>query len=77
MKPWTPKDDEIMRTNAGRISDAEIGKLTGHARETVARHRGDAGLPAYHPDRRNMTRRERLMMGAAGVPGDFDPEDHS
>lgn len=60
-KPWTPKDDEIMRTNAGRISDAEIGKMTGHARETVARHRGDAGLPAYHP-----TRRQQLMLDAAG-----------
>jgi hypothetical protein len=60
-RPWTAEDDKTMRENAGRISDAEIGEMTGHARETVARHRGYAGLPAYHP-----TRRQQLLLDAAG-----------
>lgn len=74
-KPWTPKDDETMRTHAGKISAAEIGRMTGHARETVTRHMRDAGLEPYHPGRRTMTRRDRLLLGAAGMPGDFNPEE--
>lgn len=66
-KPWTPKDDETMRTNAGRISDAEIGKMTGHCRQTVTEHRRAADLPAYHPARRKWTRRQQLLGDAAGL----------
>lgn len=56
-----------MRDNAGKLSDAEIARLTGHTRETVCRYRNAAGLEAYHADRRNWTRRQRLLHDAAGV----------
>jgi hypothetical protein len=69
-RPWTAEDDKTMRENAGKLSDAEIGKLTGHARETVCRYRNAAGLEPYHADRRTWTRRERLLHDAAGLEDD-------
>lgn len=63
----TPDDIATIKRMAGQRSAQEIARMIGRARETVARYMAAAGLPAYHPARRAMTRRDRLMLGAAGL----------
>ena len=55
-----------MEQNAGRLSAEEIGRMTGHTAATIQRRMQAAGLTAYHPAR-PLTRRERLLSGAAGL----------
>jgi hypothetical protein len=65
--PWTGEAQTIMEREAGRLSAEEIGRLTGHTAETVRRRIRDAGLPAYVAAHRAMTRRDRLLISAAGL----------
>lgn len=65
-KPWGREADEILKMHAGRLSAEEIARKTGHAPDTIRRRMRDAGLPAYIAAHRTMTRRERVMLNAAG-----------
>jgi len=65
--PWTPEADAIMRANAGKRSAEEIARMTGHSAKTVLRQLKAAQLPVYHPIRQRMSRREQLLMSAAGL----------
>jgi hypothetical protein len=66
-RTWTAADTAILKDWAGRESDAEIGKRTGHAAITVRGYRNALGLAAYTPRTRAWTRRERLLHSAAGL----------
>ena len=66
-KPWTGEAEEILKAEAGKRSAEEIARLTGHNERTIRRHTERLRLEPYHPARRNMTRRERLYLSAAGL----------
>ena len=66
-KAFTGEAEQILRREAGRRSAKEIAAMTGHSEETIRRHMERLGLEAYHPARRNMTRRDKLLLGAAGL----------
>ena len=64
--PWTESHTATLHKLAGRVPDAEIGRITGHCAETVARYRRAFGLKAHAP-RANWTRRDWLLHDAAGL----------
>lgn len=67
-KTWDPgKHDRILRAWAGKITDAELGTITGHCAKVVAENRKRLELPAFHPKRIGWTRRDYLLAGAAGL----------
>lgn len=66
-RPWSSSDTATLREWAGRESDADIGKRTGHAAITVRCYRNAMGLPAYVPRTKGWTRRQRLMHGISGL----------
>jgi hypothetical protein len=68
-KPWTEEDTATLERMAGRVPDAEIGRMTGHEAITIRKRRSDLGLSAYRP----RTRRQWLMNAAAGL--DFQISD--
>jgi DNA-directed RNA polymerase specialized sigma24 family protein len=72
--PWTPEADAIMRANAGKRSAEEIARMTGHSAWTVKVRMHAAGLKPYHAARRTMTRRQKLLLSAAGL--DAPEADH-
>lgn len=48
-KRWTQEDtDTLIRMNAVGYTDAEVGRVTGHAPDTVLRRRQALGLPPCH-----------------------------
>lgn len=60
-KPWDPNlHTPILKAWAGRISDKEIGTITGHSERAIRQRRTDLGLPAYH------WRQEVILLAAAG-----------
>lgn len=66
--PWLPdKHDPVLRGWAGRISDKEIGTITGHSERKVCERRNELGLPEYHPQRVGWSRREHLLASASGL----------
>jgi hypothetical protein len=66
--PWLPdRHDPILKTWAGRITDKEIGAMTGHSEGTVRENRKRLELPAFHPQRVCWSRRDYLLAGAAGL----------
>ncbi len=65
-RTWTESHTATLHRLAGRVPDRDIGKLTGHCAETVARHRRWLGLKA-HATRANWTRRDWLLHDAAGL----------
>ncbi len=67
--PWLPdKHDPVLKAWAGKISDAELGTITGHSGCTIRERRALLGLPAYHPKRSGWSRRDYLLADAAGLP---------
>lgn len=66
-KPWTGEAQQILMQEHDRRSAEEIAAMTGHSVRTIGRRMAECGLTPYHPARRNMTRREKLLLGAAGV----------
>lgn len=64
---WTESHTATLHKLAGRVPDAEIGKITGHCERTVRDHRIARHLPAYHPKRAGWSRRDYLLSGAAGL----------
>lgn len=67
-RPWLPSHTAILERMAGKIPDAEIGRMTGHCEITVRKRRADLGLTAYRP--RN---RQWLLNTASGL--DFQISD--
>lgn len=66
--PWVPeKHDIILKGWAGRITDKEIGTITGHSERTVCKRRNELNLPAFHPQRIGWSRRDYLLASAAGL----------
>jgi hypothetical protein len=65
--PWTQEHTATLQAWAGRESDADIGRRTGHAAITVRCYRNALGLPAYVPRTKAWTRRQRLMKSATGL----------
>jgi hypothetical protein len=66
--PWVPdRHDPILKAWAGRITDKEIGTITGHGERTIRDRRNAMGLPAYVNRPACMTRRDYLLAGAAGL----------
>ena len=66
-KLWSGEAEEILRREHARRSAEEIAAMTGHSPKTIYRRIQALNLTPYHPARRNMTRREKLMLGAAGL----------
>lgn len=66
-KAFTGEAEQIVRREAGRRSAMEIAAMTGHSEKTIRRHMERMNLRPYHPARRNMTRRDKLLLGAAGL----------
>lgn len=65
---WIPeRHDPILKAWAGRITDKEIGTITGHKEGTVRDNRKRLNLPAFHPQRIGWSRRDYLLAGAAGM----------
>lgn len=65
---WIPeRHDPILKAWAGRISDKEIGTITGHGEGTIRENRKRLNLPAFHPQRVGWSRRDYLLAGAAGM----------
>lgn len=67
MSRWTAECSEILAREAGRISDAEIGHMTGHAAITIRKRREALGLPAYTHQRRAWSRRDWLLNTISGL----------
>lgn len=66
--PWIPeRHDPILKAWAGKITDAEIGTITGHGERKVGKRRKELDLPAFHPKRVGWSRRDYLLAGAAGL----------
>lgn len=66
-KPWEPAThNPILKAWAGRISDKEIGTITGHSERTVRDRRNALGLPEYRYQFAGWSRRDCLLAGAAG-----------
>lgn len=65
---WLPdKHDPILKAWAGRITDAEIGSITGHSERTICEQRKRLNLAAFHPQRIGWSRRDYLLASAAGL----------
>lgn len=66
--PYLPdKHDPVLRGWAGRITDKEIGTITGHCAKVIGEQRKRLNLPAYHPQRAGWSRRDYLLASAAGL----------
>ena len=66
-KAWDGEAELILMREYQRRSAEEIADMTGHSPKTIYRRIQALNLTPYHPARRNMTRREKLMLGAAGL----------
>ena len=73
-KPFSGEAETILRGEAGRRSAEEIAQMTGHSEKTIRRHMARLNLEPYHPARRNMTRRDKLLLGAAGLSYATEPD---
>ena len=65
--PWTGEAETILKREHARRSAEEIAAMIGCSSKTIYRKIEQLNLTPYHPARRNMTRREKLMLGAAGL----------
>ncbi len=66
-KPWGQEHTAILKAWGGKIPDARIAGITGHAVVTIRKRREAAGICAYHADRSPVTRRGWLLAAAAGL----------
>lgn len=67
-KPWLPEHDSVLKSWAGKIPDAEIGRKTGgHSERKVCERRNELDLPAFHPQRASWSRRDYLLAAGAGM----------
>ena len=65
-RPWTPRDDALVRRHGGKKPDAEIAAMTGHSERTIRDHRNAMMIPAYQ-HRPAWTQRDWLLASAAGL----------
>jgi len=66
-RPWGAEDSATLEQWGGKVSDARIASMTGHAEITVRKRREAAGIrPVW-------TRRDWLLATAAGL--DFQISD--
>lgn len=66
---WNSDNARLLQALAGRLPDAEIGArmVPPCSGRTVRAYREAAGLRGYAHKRRGLSRRQELLIGAAGL----------
>lgn len=64
---WTGEAEQMLVDMHATRSAEEIAREIGCSPKSIYRKLEALNLTPYHPARRNMTRREKLLLGAAGL----------